>query len=207
MSSYPQAKICPSGKDVPIPPFCILLLYTPSDRTCFFLWFWFVVLTRCELSSFTWIFVGNVRDGRRMRPNAKYFHSFPSPPLPLPPFLHRKTSLNKFKSSPIKSLIPFPSKTNFHVTILTSFICKLQSFLLYQFFNFSLCTTTSASTSQMHSIEKFPEQKFPFFPSFNAIWKTPFLLMLVLISFPLLLLFQASISHGPTPVVILWLVG
>ena len=131
----------------------------------------------------------------------------PSPPPFLPPFLHRKTSLNKFKSSPIKTLIPFPSKTNFHVTILTSFICKLQSFLLYQFFNFSLCTTTSASTSQMHSIEKFPEQKFPFFPSFNAIWKTPFLLMLVLISFPLLLLFQASISHGPTPVVILWLVG
>ena len=50
----------------------------------------------------------------------------------------RKIPLNIFKSFPIKSLISFPSNSNFQVIILSNLHLKLQSFLLYHILNFRL---------------------------------------------------------------------
>ena len=54
----------------------------------------------------------------------------------------RKIPLNKFTSY-IKSVIPSPSNSNFHVITLCKVSFVAQLFLLYHFFNFSLYVHTS----------------------------------------------------------------
>ena len=117
-----------------------------------------------------------------------------------------KVSLDKFKSSPIKSVILLSSNSNFHVIILYKFH-KLQSFLSYHFFNFSLYVDIQ-QLQYDKSIEwsKISQAKFAFVPPFNAIWKTFLLLMLLLIFFPFLFLFQVLILPDLTPVLVSWLV-
>ena len=103
----------------------------------------------------------------------------------------RKSSLNKFTSSPIKmSVIPL-SYSNFHVIILYKLHLQLQSFPVISCFIFSLYVHR-CHLQHDRRIEwlKYPKTKFAFLPPFNAIWKTLLLIMLVLIFFPFPFLFQ-----------------
>ena len=112
-------------------------------------------------------------------------------------FHTRRILLNKFTSSPIINVIPSLSNSNFEGITLRKFHQQLQLFLLYHFFNISLYVRT-CQLQHGKGIEwlKFSQAKFPFkwkssISISNAICRTLFFLILVLIFLLLPFLLQA----------------
>ena len=119
-----------------------------------------------------------------------------------------KISLNRFKSSAIKSFISSPSNRNFQVITLCNLHLQLQSFLLYYILHFRLYVHTChanltnrfywmwLSAWQKHwMIEALPSKisissTFPFPPYLQCYFKTLVLLLLVFLFFKLPFLFQ-----------------
>ena len=141
--------------------------------------------------------MGNPEDEEKSYPTAKN--------LPICPI--RKTPLNRFKSSTVKSFISSPSNSNFQVIILCNLHLQLQSFLLYHILNFRLYVhTCHAKHDKRIEWLKLSQANFPFSPS-NAIWKL-LLLLLVFLFFILPFYFTFyKILTDSTPIGILWLVG
>ena len=109
-----------------------------------------------------------------------------------------KISFNKFTSSAIKSVIPSPSNSNFHLITLCNFHLQLYLLLLYHFFHFSgfmyrqlmqiliggvLLNVVISMTKALYSP-----------PTFKATQKTLLLLMLVFLFFTLLFSFQTYLA-------------
>ena len=140
--------------------------------------------------------MGNPGDGRECQPTTKN----------LLIYLTRKILVNKFTSSTIKSVIPSPSDTNFHLITLYKLHLQLQSLLLHQFFLTSGFMCAHVMLILIHqcllnvvfsiykSIEwsNFSQEYFYYFHLPMLFGKILHLLMLVFLFFtlPFLFLFQ-----------------
>ena len=99
-----NTKQCPAGLSPRIIPHI-----TPFLPKWPLLWCCFVGPTLCGLSPFLWTFMENLGDGGKSYTTAKH----------LLISLIRKSSLHRFTSFVIKSDIPSPSNSSFHVTALS----------------------------------------------------------------------------------------
>ena len=151
-----------------VPSFDVALLHPPG----------------VDCPPYPWTFMRNPWDGGESYPTANNLLISPT----------KKISLIRFTSSAIKSDIPSPSNSHFHVITLYKLHLWLQSLLLYLFFLTSgsmythvmliliiRCLPNIFDVYHDKSIEwsKFSQAKFPFSQPFNVLWETLLLLMLV----------------------------